>query len=188
MDTAEQPPLMRWTTERFLALVESGIIHEGRGVELVDGQVVTEMPQGELHLIALRVLQRALAASGGFEFGMMVAPTLVLAGDNSFDPEIAFLSSAEYDGLPRGKDVRFVIEVSDSSRAYDLGRKRDVYAAAGIPHYWVVDVVKRGIWDFSRPVDGLYALTRFVATGETIEIPLLEKPLSVESLFMAPKP
>ena len=45
METTERPPLMHWTVERFMALVESGVIPERRGIELVDGQVVIEMPQ-----------------------------------------------------------------------------------------------------------------------------------------------
>ncbi len=182
METAERPPLMRWTVERFMALVESGVIPERRGIELVDGQVVTEMPQGDLHVIALRVLQRALAAMGGYDHGMMVGPS-VITQNAVFDPEIAFLSSLESAGVPHQEDVLFVIEVSHTSRSYDLSRKRDAYAEANIPHYWVVDTVKRGVWDFSKTVDGVYTVARFVPAGEAIEVPLIGAFLDTGPLF-----
>ena len=182
----DRPPLMRWTVERFMALVESGVIPERRGIELVDGQVVTEMPQGDPHFDALKTIQRALAAMGGFDHGMMVGPT-IFAGENVFDPEIAFLSpdADRRGGVPHG-GVLFVIEVSHTSRAYDLGRKRDAYAEADIPHYWAVDTVKRGIWGFARPVEGVYTEARFVPSGESIEVPLIGAMLDTRPLFPLP--
>ena len=44
-----------------------------------------------------------------------------------------------------------LIEVADSSLAYDLGAKASLYAAAGIADYWVVDVVNRRLHVFRDP-------------------------------------
>lgn len=181
---ADTPPPMRWTTKRYMALVESGVIEEGRGVELIDGQIVTEMPQGDLHLFAFKAIQRALARMGAFDAGLVVSPTIIMHEGNALDPEFAFLApEGDGDRLPRAKDVRLVIEVSDTSRGYDLGQKKTSYAESGIPLYWVVDVVKRGVWDFSHPEGGTYREGRFVPEGDGIEIPFFGGTLDTATIF-----
>ena len=117
---------------------------------------------------------------------MMVGPTIITE-NGVFDPEIAFLTSDVDEGVPHQKDVAFVIEVSHTSPSYDLGRKRDAYAEATIPYYWAVDTVKRGIWSFARPVDGVYTVIRFVEAGESIEVPLVGATLDTKPLFPMPE-
>lgn len=188
MGTAERPPLMRWTVERFIALVESGVIPEGRGIELLDGQVVTEMPQGKLHFLVFRALQLAFEAMEAAKHGMVAQPTILFRGDNALDPEFALLR-AEYGArdLPRAEDVRLVIEVSVTSLGYDLGEKKRIYARAGISEYWVFDASRGGIWVFRDPAGGDYAETRFVPAGESIEVPQVSLPLDTATIFPAPQ-
>ena len=67
---------MRWTVARFMALVESGVIPEGRGVELLAGQVVTEMPQGKLHFLLFRALQLAFERMEAARHDLVSRPTI----------------------------------------------------------------------------------------------------------------
>lgn len=180
----EEPKPLRWSTERYLALVESGIIEESRFIELIDGQVVTSMPQGKLHNLLFLALQRAFAALGLFERGLAVQTTVVLREGNTYDPEFALLR-AEYDPLelPRAEDVLWAVEVSVSSRRTDLNVKKAGYAAAGIPTYWVVDALQRGVWVFTNPVAGEYRQATFVPAGEGLAIPVLGAPLDTGAIF-----
>ena len=57
---------------------------------------------------------------------------------------------------PSAADVLLVIEVAESSLAYDAGEKADLYAAAGIADYWVVNVPDRSIEVRRDPVGGRY--------------------------------
>ena len=181
---SQEPQSLVWTNARYLALVESGIIEEGRGIELIGGQVITTMPQGRIHYLVCLALQRLLVEMGAMAQGLSIQPTIVVQEGEIYDPEFILLSP-EYAGedLPRASDALWVIEVSVSSRAIDLGPKKAAYAAAGIPDYWVFDAVKRGVWTFSDPVDGEYRRGIFVPVGEGVVMPVLGRTLETGRVF-----
>ena len=179
----ELKPLV-WSNARYLLLVESGIIEEGRNIELIEGQVVTAMPQGRLHYLVCLALQRLLVEMGAMDRGLSIQPTVILGEGEIYDPEFVLLR-AEFseEDLPRGKDVVWVAEVSVTSRITDLGPKKLAYAAAGIPDYWVFDAVKRGVWTFSDPLEGEYRRGIFVPAGEGIVVPVIGQTLDTGGLF-----
>ena len=179
-----EPGPLRWTNERYLALVESGVIEEGRGVELIDGQVVTSMPQGKLHNLLFLALQQAFRRIDFGDFLIATQTTIILRQGNTYDPEFALLR-AEYDPreLPKGEDVLWAVEVSVTSRRTDLNEKKAGYAAAGVPEYWVVDAAKRGVWVFTNPVEGDYRRGTFVPSGEPILVPGAGAMLDTGAIF-----
>jgi Uma2 family endonuclease len=69
------------------------------------------------------------------------------------------------------KDVILLIEVADSTRAFDLGTKHDLYAAQGVEEFWVVDRKLECVHVFRHPVDGVYRESRVYARGESIPLP-----------------
>lgn len=64
--------------------------------------------------------------------------------------------------------VRLVVEISDTTLEDDLGRKRQVYAAGGVPEYWVVDLLGRAVWQYWAPVNEGYANEMTVPFGEVL--------------------
>lgn len=180
----QEPAPLVWSNERYLALVESGVIPEGRGIELIDGQVITTMPQGKLHYLVCLALQRVLIAMGAMEHGLSIQPTMVVREGEIYDPEFVLLRPeyAERD-LPQAADVLWVVEVAVSSRAIDLGPKKAAYARAGIPDYWVFDATKLGVWAFSDPMEGAYRTERFAPVGETLIVPALGSSLDTAAVF-----
>ena len=48
------------------------------------------------------------------------------------------------------------IEVVDSSLEYDLGEKAGLYAVAGVPEYWVVNLIDCVLVVFREPDEGSY--------------------------------
>lgn len=163
------------------------MIEEGRGIELVDGELIDNMPQGKRHDFIFAALQRAFASMGLFGEGLVVQPTVVMEGDSVLDREFALLSldAVDRESLPRAADVRWIVEVAVSSRNLDLSSKRDAYALSSIPHYWVVDGIDRGIWVFAEPSEGEYRLQTFYPVGSSVALPLLEASLNSESVFPA---
>ena len=63
------------------------------------------------------------------------------------------------------------VEIADSSRRFDLARKANGYARAGIPHYWVVDVIARETHVMSAPIDGTYTQEAPVAFADPLAVP-----------------
>ena len=183
----EEPALLRWSNERYLALVESGVIEETRHIELIDGQVVISTPQGKLHNLLFLALQQAFRKIDFGDLIIATQTTVVLHEGNTYDPEFALLR-AEYDPkeLPRGEDVLWAVEVSVRSRGTDLGSKKAGYAAVSVPEYWVVDAAKRGIWVFTNPVDGEYRIGVFVPAGEPIQVPGIGATLDTAAIFPPP--
>ncbi len=90
-DIGQEPKPLIWSNERYLALVESGVIDESRYIELIDGQVVVSMPQGKLYNLIFLALQKAFAALELFEHGLAVQTTVMLREGNTYDPEFALL-------------------------------------------------------------------------------------------------
>ena len=183
----EPDELYRWTADEFMALISAGLIEEAHGIELMDGIIERTMSQGPFHRFTYAALLRALSALGALERGVESMPPVVLGQRNAIEPDFALLSPsiAGKFGIPRDGDLLWAIEVSDATLAKDLGRKKRAYAQAGIPHYWVFDAHRRGVWVFSRPLGVSYADERFVPAGNAIEMPILGGLLDTGPLFPA---
>lgn len=88
----------------------------------------------------------------------------------SYSPIFACSSCPEEqyrDRLPSATDVLLVIEVSDSTLEYDLKEKLPIYAQAGIPEYWVVNLVDDVLEVYREPMGRLYRTRTLYQPGET---------------------
>jgi Uma2 family endonuclease len=86
------------------------------------------------------------------------------------DPDIAVARAVRSYARerPRPEEIALLIEVADTSLAFDLGEKRAKYAGAGIPEYWVIDLPGNIVHIFRNPRDGVYADRRTSSAGELI--------------------
>jgi Uma2 family endonuclease len=87
------------------------------------------------------------------------------------EPDMAVLAKVgtEYPvANPPASDVRLVIEISDSTLAFDLGPKARLYARAGIPEYWVFDIGGRRVIVHRGPAAGGYSMVTTYAEGEIV--------------------
>ena len=71
---------------------------------------------------------------------------------------------------PRGDELLLAVEVADSSSRQDLTTKRDLYARAGAPVYWVLDIVGRRLIAHRLPVNGRYEEVQTVQEDGTISL------------------
>lgn len=143
--TAAAPAPLRFSREEYHRVAESGLF-EGRRVELLDGEIIEMAPQGSRHASAVamivEVLVRRLAPS------FSVRPQLPLVLDDLSEPEpdiaVCMRDPGAYSTRhPGPADVVLVIEVADTSLAYDQGRKAAAYARAGLRACWIVDLENR---------------------------------------------
>lgn len=172
-------PVFPIDVELYDRIVASGAL-EGLRVELVDGVFVEMSPEYEEHRWAqIRLAQHVIRAlpdgyvaaqSGGVQSGRLSVPEpdlYVMTFENAVP--------ARPPRIARSSGVLFVAEVSVSSRAWDLGRKRRLYAAADVPEYWVVDLVHRRLVVHLEPHDGDYSTVATFAPGEPVaprELPI----------------
>ncbi|WP_370325111.1 Uma2 family endonuclease [Euzebya sp.] len=150
-------------------LVDHGALGPEDRVELLDGMLVEMSPQGSRHAAVITRLTEILVlacAGGPYE----VRPQVPFAASDVSEPEPDFAIVRRDHGLGHPAAAELVIEVAESSRALDLGRKARIYAAAGVPTYWVVDLQDRVIHVHTEPGSEGYGR---VATATSATSPAL---------------
>lgn len=136
----------RFTVEQFHRLCEA--VPEQR-LELIEGELLQVIAKGTRHTAVVHrlisAIQACLAASPQVPLQLRVEAPLDLGPANEPEPDLALVARRDDDywsAHPTAADTALVIEVADSSLAFDLEAKARLYGAAGIPHYWVIDVLQ----------------------------------------------
>lgn len=132
----------RFTVDQFLALSEQGMFDGYAKSELIEGEIVVMNAQHSRHArvktrLAVR-LANALEKLGS-QFEPQVEASVRLSDGSLPEPDIVLTSYRGASVVPL-ETVGLLIEVSDSTLETDLGRKADLYADAGVPEYWVIDL------------------------------------------------
>ena len=143
------------SVEAFHRMGETGILGPADRVELIDGEIIDMSPIGALHAAIVDLLARHLARSAQASVFIRCQNPLRLDDLSEPEPDIAILKPrADFytTGHPGPADVLLVVEVADSSLAYDLGVKVPLYARHGIPEVWVIDATTRQTRVFREPV------------------------------------
>ena len=147
------PRRHRFTVEEYRQVAERGLVRGAR-VELIDGAIFDMTPQGAWHVECVRLLSEALirGTSGGER--VYVQSTTHLSRWSAPEPDIVVTRpGAERWTLPLAGDVVLIIEVSDTTLAYDLGTKVPLYERHGIPEVWVVGLEGRQVHVFRMQGD-----------------------------------
>ncbi len=172
--TPVEPASWLVSREQYHTMAEAGVFSPEEKVELINGRIVTMMPIGDWHWSSSARLHLKLVTTYA-DRALVVAGGSIGLGDKSEpQPDIAvYLWRPDFyaEGIPEAKDAILVIEISDTSRVYDLGTKHDLYAEHGIPEYWVVDGKRRCVHVFRDPLNGLFRECRIYQPGESIPLP-----------------
>ncbi len=133
-------------------MAEAGIFAPGERVELIEGEIVVKDPQTPPHATAVVLAQEALRALCGPGFDARAQLPLSLGPDSEPEPDAAVVrgTARDYvDGHPTTANL--VVEVADTTLEFDRGRKAAMYARAGIPEYWIVNLPDRVLDVFRDP-------------------------------------
>jgi Uma2 family endonuclease len=133
----------RFSVAEYHKMIQAGILTEEDNVELLEGVVVLEMPRNPPHDGTIDLLKEALrhCLPAGWLDRIQEAITLP---DSEPEPDVAIVRGTARSYLtrhPEPLDVGLVVEVSDSSLAQDRTTRARVYARAGLPCYWIVNLV-----------------------------------------------
>jgi Uma2 family endonuclease len=178
LERVEIPHRKRWTREECRHLRAAGFL-PGR-YELIDGEIIEKMLKNPPHRIALMLLAAWLESLFGRFFVQTQDPIVLPVPDNNStepEPDVAVTRAPTMtyqNDHPRPEDLLLVGEVSDTTLGYDLRNKAVLYAAAGIPDYWVLDVTGRRLYVHRRPASDGYREVRIYS--ETEEVSPLARP------------
>lgn len=147
------PTPHRFTRQEYHRLAESRLLADER-VELLDGVIITMSPQNSPHAATIHRLLFTLFPSLGDAAYIRVQAPIVLNDWSEPEPDIVICQPDPSDYAqhhPRSDQVMVVIEVADSSLAYDQVQKAQAYAASGIPEYWIVNLTARSVAILTNP-------------------------------------
>ncbi len=178
------PPLARLNVDQYHSMIEAGILREGAPYELLDGLLVQKdrsargedsMTIGKRHNAAVKlliILDRLLTAYGCH---MQIQGPVTTSAHHEPEPDGAVVRGGARDYLERNPgpaDVLCVIEVSDSSLDHDRTNKLQIYAAAGIPQYVIVNLVDFQVEVFESPIpaESRYSQAKTLQAGAPLSL------------------
>jgi len=147
------PPELLWrlTVPEYEEMVAKGILGEDDPVELLEGLLVAKMSKSWGHVACQSLLIAHLVPHlrGWF----LQAQDPIRVGESMPEPDVAVVRGAvgDYRRVPEAADVGLIVEIADSSLVRDRGWKQRIYAAGGIPVYWVVNLAEESVEVHSEP-------------------------------------
>jgi Uma2 family endonuclease len=144
-----------WTVQDYHRMSELGILAADERTELINGQIVLMAAKGTPHVLALRLLAKALdALFNELPVFISTQDPIQLNDFSEPEPDLAVIRGTELDYAdrhPHPRDIELVVEVADSTLKQDCEVKDKLYAQAGIADYWVLDLKSRQLHIFRNP-------------------------------------
>jgi len=192
MPTTADPPTVpqqrRFTVDEYYRMAEAGVLAPNDRVELLDGRIYIMSPIGSEHAACVRRLTRLLIQGVGANALVSTQNPIRLGEKSEPEPDLALLHPREDDYAarhPEPEDLFLVIEVADSSLEFDRTVKRPLYAQAGIPECWIVNLKKNRIEVHRSPADNGYEEKRPRDRGQSVSVQALPSlaPLAVNDVL-----
>ena len=161
----------RFTLDEYHRMALAGVLHEDDRVELLDGQIVQMTPIGVRHAACVNRVNALITGLTGTRATVSIQNPLIVGEHEEPQPDIAVLryrADGYQTGHPRALDTLLVVEVADTSLAYDRDVKIPLYARAGIPEAWLVDLTTDRIGVHREPHAGRYTDVRSASPGDIL--------------------
>ena len=160
----------RWTVEQYHQMIETGILTPRDRVELIQGEIVDVSPQKPVQAVLICLLADFLREQlQGSAYVRSQLP--ITLSDSEPSPDLAIVRGTARSYItqhPLPDDIFLLIEVSNTTLAFDLGTKAEVYAIARIQEYWALDCQENRLHLFRDPRSGRYQQERIISERENI--------------------
>ena len=167
-----------FTADEYERLVAVGILGYAERVELIGGQIVELNPIGPDHVWSVNDLTGSLARVEGVV--VSVQNPIRLGEHVEPQPDVVVLrTGGPRNRVPLAEHTLLIVEVADTSLAHDRYTKAPLYARAGIPECWIVDLNGERIEVYREPSQAGYRTVRFVLRGESLT-PAFAPDLTIE--------
>jgi Uma2 family endonuclease len=162
----------RFTVEEYGRMGEAGVFSPDVRVELIEGEIVDMSPIGKRHAACVARLTRVLTFSLNRVALVWAQNPVELSDYSEPEPDLALLKSRDdfYENAkPRPEDVMVIIEVSEKTLEYDRKVKVPLYARAGIPEVWIVNLNDERVETFAEPSGGAYKTAAAFSRDEWVQ-------------------
>ncbi len=160
-----------FTIEEYHRMGEAGILREDDRVELIDGEIVQMTPIGSRHAACVMRLNQVLSRHPGQGVLVNVQNPIRLGEYSELQPDVTLLRFRPdfyAKSHPGPTDVLLVMEVAETSAAYDREVKALLYAKAAIPEVWLVDLAEERTEVYRQPSPRGYRDVRMIRRGELL--------------------
>jgi Uma2 family endonuclease len=193
-ETEEQwtPQPYRWTREQFYQMGDLGLF-EGRRAILVEGEILAMPAMGNTHRHILTLASDVLRDLFGSGFFVSAQCPFDIGRATDPEPDIAIIRGSLGDYRGRGlTEAALIVEVSDTTLAYDRSGKASLYAMAGVTDYWIInidqepgqiEVHRQPVPDEAQPFSFGYREKTVHRAGEIIQPLASPKPVAVSALL-----
>ena len=147
----------KFTLAEYHRMIENGVLTDGEPYELLEGNLVLKLSRGNAHDSALQALADQfyrVVFAGPAGWGVRGQSAVTLPPGSEPEPDLAVVrgnAAAFRDHHPEPSEIGLLVEVADSSLLDDRHDKGRIYARAGVPVYWVVNVVDKLIEVYTQP-------------------------------------
>ena len=150
------------------ALIDLGHFEDEK-IELLYGQMVLMSPQGDDHMQTVTRLNMILAPALVGRATVQIHGPFIAASESEPEPDVAVLHADALTQKGKASQAHLIIEVAASSLRKDLA-KGNLYAASGVPEYWIVDLEHNLVDVFTDPIDGRYTRQLPFDAGATLRM------------------
>ncbi|AIE74683.1 MULTISPECIES: Uma2 family endonuclease [unclassified Synechocystis] len=175
----------KWTTEKYHQAIDQGLWSDER-VELLRGEIIVMAPEREPHAYANTEVADYLRRQLQGQAQIRDAKPITLPNYSEPEPDIAVvqpLGPAYRQHHPYPENIYLIIELSYATLSKDLNEKKSIYAEAGIPEYWVVDLQHRQLWVFRTVINGQYTAEERLTSGTITPMAFPAHTLEVQQLI-----
>lgn len=155
-------------------------------IELVNGEIIEMRPIGSKHLSCVNTLMELLFESLGRKVIISIQNPVQVGDFSEPEPDIAVLKRTPEryaDRIPTAEDILLVIEVADTSLAYDREIKLPIYAENGIPEFWLVNLEQKEIEAYWQPSGNTYKYKALLRSKDIVEAQHFELKIPVDAIL-----
>lgn len=165
------------TVDDYRRMVDVGILDEDDKVELLEGAIIAMSPEGRPHAHVYATLTEHLVR-GIEDRSLFVRPgnPFEVQPDSMPEPDLAIVDRSDSSWNSTPERAHLIVEVSFSSLKKDLDRKARIYARAGVPEYWVVNLKALVVHVHLEPRRNGYAVVHDVAPPAELQPTYLQLP------------
>jgi len=147
-----------WTRVEYERLIDLGAFRPGERLELVGGALLVCEPQGGPHFTAVGLVEDALRPVFGIGWTVRAQGPIALDEDSEPEPDIAVVPGSRRDhSRAHPSHPVLIVEVADSSLAFDRAEKSGLYARAGIADYWILNLPDQVLEVYREPAAAPHA-------------------------------
>lgn len=175
-----------FTVEDYYKMADAGIIKPDDRVELINGEIIRMSPIKSFHASVVDILVEQLILKVHHQAIVRAQNPIQLDDLSEPEPDIVLAkqqANRYSQHHPRPTDILLIIEVADSSLNYDRGVKSALYAKAGIPEYWIMNLQEQQVEVYRTPQDDGYAEQEAFAKTATVSCQTIEVTLNLPDVF-----